>query len=221
MKSAGAAYRSTSRTTLPAPGHRIPRTLKYLSGLVFRSDAAAGRYVVSVPDQQGYRPLGPGPCSPGRSESPARPTPRYRWYCCHPGRPECGQPHRRRHRLGHARIRPTLILHSKIAVTNLISGPFCVQLSSITGVPISSEKLHGRRLVPGAAVPTVVRRPVRGMRTARSAHHQGTMPPITGGSGRMPMIRSPLHDQRIVGDMRGWQLADHRLSVTVCLGEWK
>lgn len=48
-KSAGAGYRSTSRTTLPAPGHRIPRTLKYLSGLVFRSDAAAGRYVVSVP----------------------------------------------------------------------------------------------------------------------------------------------------------------------------
>ena len=101
MKSAGAGYRSTSRTTLPAPGHRIPRTLKYLSGLVFRSDAAAGRYVVSVPDQQGYRPLGPGPCSPGRSESPARPTSRYRWCCCHPGRPECGQPHRRRRRLGH------------------------------------------------------------------------------------------------------------------------
>ena len=43
MKSAGAGYRSTSRTTLPAPGHRIPPTLKYVSGLVFRSDAAAGR----------------------------------------------------------------------------------------------------------------------------------------------------------------------------------
>src|SRR5580658_8261232 len=42
MKSAGAGYRSTSRTTLPAPGHRIPPTWKYVSGLVFGTAGAAG-----------------------------------------------------------------------------------------------------------------------------------------------------------------------------------
>ena len=49
MKSAGAAYRSTSRTTLPAPGHRIPRTLKYVSGLVFGTVVAAGHPAALIP----------------------------------------------------------------------------------------------------------------------------------------------------------------------------
>jgi hypothetical protein len=53
------------------------------------------------PRLAGIPAAGPGPCSPGRSESPARPTSWYRWCCCHPGRPDSGQPHRRRPRLGH------------------------------------------------------------------------------------------------------------------------
>ena len=49
MKSAGAGYRSTSKTTLPAPGHRIPPTLKYVSGLVFGTAGAAGHPAALIP----------------------------------------------------------------------------------------------------------------------------------------------------------------------------
>ena len=78
MKSAGAGYRSTSRTTLPAPGHRIPRTSKYVSGLVFRSDAAAcsasSRRTRTRAGQAGP-PSGGGPgprCRPGAARCRGR-----------------------------------------------------------------------------------------------------------------------------------------------------
>jgi hypothetical protein len=93
--------------------------LKYVSGLVFRSDVAAGCYVVSVPDQQGYRPLVLDPVRrvggshrpgrrPGTAGAAALPAALIlaNLIAADPG-------------WATARIRPALILHSKIPVTKL------------------------------------------------------------------------------------------------------